>query len=85
MFYFNSIGVLGCALLSCCAFPQVIKTWRTKSVDDLSFYFLLIWFFGDVLTGVYVLADIKWPLLINYILNGIFTGYLLYAKWRYKK
>jgi len=85
MFYFNISGIVGCFLLSCCAVPQVIKTWRTKSVGDLSFYFLLVWFFGDILTGVYVLSDIKWPLFINYFLNGLFVGYLLFAKWKYEK
>jgi len=78
-------GILGCVMLSCCALPQVIKTWGTKSVDDLSWWFLLIWFVGDLLLGVYVLADFKWPLTINYGANGVFTGYLIYAKWRYKK
>ena len=84
MFYFNCSGIIGCVLLSYCALPQVIKTWKTKSVGDLSFYFLLVWFLGDLLMGIYILSDIKWPLVINYFLNGFFSGYLLFAKWKYK-
>ena len=78
------IGSVACLLLSICGLPQVIKTWRTKSVKDLSWGFLLIWFTGDILMGIYVLFNIQWPLLINYIVNGILVGYLLFAKIKYK-
>ena len=77
------IGWIACILLSCCGLPQVIKTWITQKAGDISWWFLLIWFTGDLLMGFYVLYDFKWPLFINYLMNGVFVGYLLYAKWRY--
>lgn len=87
---FQSIGWLGAFLFATCAVPQVIKTWKSKKAEDLSWLFLLFWFFGEILTFIYVFSgDIlakttHFPLYVNYIFNIILVTYLLYAKRSYK-
>lgn len=53
---------------------------------DVSWVFLLMWFFGEVLMFVYVfyhnVSTGVWqlPLLTNYVANFVMLCYLLYAK-----
>jgi uncharacterized protein with PQ loop repeat len=66
--------------------PQVIKTWKTKEADDLSWLFLLFWLFGEILMLIYIIIDdgligiTHYPLYINYVFNIIMVVYLIYAK-----
>ena len=84
------LGWLGALLFSISAIPQVIKTIKTKEADDLSLCFLLLWFFGEVCTLIYILIDdsilniTHYPLYINYVANIVMITYLLYAKHKYK-
>ena len=66
------------------AFPQVLKTYRTKSVDDLANGMLILWCIGEVTGVIYALGfdRLPYPLLANYAANGIGVGYLTYMKWR---
>ena len=80
------IGWIGAILLAICAVPQVIKTWRTKKADDLSWLFLLFWLFGEILTLAYIITDdvllniTHFPLYLNYLFNIVLVFYLVYAK-----
>ena len=84
------IGWLGSVCLAICAVPQVVKTFRTKKIDDISWGFLLLWFSGEVFTLSYLfLIDYRtgvlhFPLYVNYAFNITLLFYLLYAKVRYK-
>lgn len=84
------IGWIGAVLFAICAIPQVIKTWKTKKADDLSWLFLFFWLFGELLTFTYIIIDdilleiTHFPLYINYLFNIILVFYLLYAKKFYK-
>ncbi|MBN2890248.1 MAG: hypothetical protein JXL97_00135 [Bacteroidales bacterium] len=84
------IGWFGAALFAICALPQAIKTFKTKKADDLSWLFLLLWFFGEIFTFAYlIIDDIKintthFPLYINYFFNTVIVIYLMYAKKVYK-
>lgn len=83
------IGWIGAFLFAICALPQAVKTFKTKSADDLSWLFLLLWFGGEILTFSYLIVDdIKlktthFPLYVNYIFNTILVIYLIYAKKTY--
>jgi uncharacterized protein with PQ loop repeat len=85
------IGWIGSVLLAICAVPQVLKTWKTKKADDLSWLFLIFWLLGEALTLSYIIySDIlikyaHYPLYLNYMLNIILVFYLVYAKIVYKK
>lgn len=80
------IGWLGAVCFALCALPQAIKTYRSKSIKDLSWGFLILWIVGEILCGYYVVQTTgisQAPLLANYAANGIMLGYLFYAKVRY--
>ena len=82
-------GWIGSIMFALCGLPQAIKIWQTKSANDLSWMFLVMWAIGEVLTSSYVLItniklnNYQYPLLINYILNGIVLIYLIYGKIKY--
>lgn len=87
----ETIGWIGNIMFAICAIPQVIKTFRSKSVKDLSVLFLWLWLFGELLTFVYILVgDIEkgishFPLYLNYVANIFMACYLLWAKFVYPK
>jgi uncharacterized protein with PQ loop repeat len=90
MMYHNIFGWIGAILFTICAVPQVIKTWKSKRVDDLSLMFLLFWLGGEIFTMFYVIVDdtllgiTHFPLYINYFFNAVLVFYLIYAKKYYK-
>ncbi len=85
------IGWIGSISLSICAVPQVYHTYKTKQTVGLSWLFLLLWFFGEILTLAYILYSdylnniIHLPLYFNYLLNTILVAYLIYAKKIYSR
>lgn len=86
----EGIGWLGAVLFSMCAVPQVIKTWRTKKAEDLSWLFILFWLWGEIFTFTYIIIDniqtgnFQLPLYLNYTFNTVLVLFLVYAKVFYK-
>ena len=84
-------GWIGASLFATCAMPQAYKTWKTKSAEDLSWIFLLMWFFGEIFTSYYIImGDLEsgerhYPLYMNYVLNTTIVVYLIYAKAKFSK
>lgn len=84
------LGWAGSSMFCFCALPQCIKAYKTKSVGDLSWAFILMWVFGEIMTFSYVLikninvGEYQTPLLTNYVLNFLMVCYLVYAKMFYK-
>jgi uncharacterized protein with PQ loop repeat len=87
----ETIGWIGNIMFAICGIPQVIKTFRSKSVKDLSVLFLWLWLFGELLTFVYILVgDMEtgishFPLYFNYAVNIFMACYLVWAKYFYPK
>ena len=83
-------GWIGATLFATCAAPQAYKTWKTKRADDLSWIFILMWFFGEIFTSFYIVyGDLKsgdrhYPLYMNYVINTAIVVYLIYAKAKYR-
>ena len=84
------VGWAGSIMLSLCAVPQVYRTWKTQSAGDLSWGFLLLWFFGEILTFAYIIASdymnniVHLPLYLNYFFNTLLVIYLIYAKKNFR-
>ena len=76
------IGSLGALFFAICALPQVIQVWKTQDTSSLSKMFLILWSLGEVFSFVYVICQpvILWPIVANYVFNGIMLAYLLYKK-----
>jgi uncharacterized protein with PQ loop repeat len=79
------IGYIGSIMLAFCGLPQAIESFKTKSSEGLTWGFLALWFFGEILTFAYVLPKMDLPLLINYSANIIFLLIILYFKINPKK
>ena len=65
--------------------PQVIKSYKTKSVNDLSILMVIMILIGTALWIIYgLLVNDKPVLAVNVILVAIIS-YLLYLKIKYEK
>jgi MtN3 and saliva related transmembrane protein len=82
----SNVDILGYAagiLVVISLFPQVIKSWRTKSTKDLSLLRYLIYIFGLILWITYAVVIENGPVAA---MNGVglaFALSILYLKLRY--
>jgi len=87
---FEVIGWIGAILFCLCGVPQALRTYRTKSTTDISWWFLWMWYIGEILTLIYVMytsiSNEYWQasLLTNYIFNICIITYIIAMKWRYE-
>lgn len=73
-------GWIGSALFAMCGLPQAAQSAREGHSRGLSWLFLLMWFFGEVFTLVYVWPKMDVPLLANYCTNMVFLLVILFYK-----
>lgn len=72
------LGWTATALFTVCYIPQIMKTYRTKTIDGLSFRLLLISFIGNIVALCYAFMIKQPPLQIKYILAMVFLGGCIY-------
>ena len=85
---FNYIDLFGflAALLTTIAFvPQLYKTWKTKSADDVSLIMLILFIIGLFCWIVYGLNIGSFPILVANIITFIFNFSILILKITYSK
>lgn len=63
--------------------PQVIRTWRTRSTQDISLGMFLLTVFGLLLWLIYGLAQGDWPLIVTDAVSLILAVTILGLKLRY--
>ena len=88
MSHFNHIDLFGvfAALLTTIAFlPQLYKTWKTKSADDVSLTMLILFIIGLICWIIYGLNINSIPILIANIITFIFNFSILILKITYNK
>tara|TARA_Y100001968_G_scaffold227119_1_gene209836 strand:+ start:196 stop:444 length:249 start_codon:yes stop_codon:yes gene_type:complete len=74
------------ALLTTLAFlPQLYKTWKTKSADDVSLIMLIVFLIGLIFWIIYGLKISSVPILIANIITFIFNLSILILKITYSK
>jgi len=80
------IGLLGSALLQISMFPQIFRTYRTKSVNDLSLTYLTVLTFGLILLLTYSISvfDIVFIVGNSLSLTSTLIELIGVAKWRKK-
>lgn len=76
------IGWIGSILLAFCGLPQAIESYKTKSSEGLTWGLLLMWFWGEIFTIIYIIPKWHWPLIFNYTANIIFLVIIIYYKIR---
>ena len=83
----TTIDLLGFAagMLTTCAFwPQLQKTWVSKSAGDVSMGMLTIFSAGVCLWFLYGLVLQSWPIILTNFITLIMTGAILVLKLRYR-
>lgn len=76
------LGWVGSICFCLCALPQAIYCWRHKTAEGLSWWFLWMWFVGEIATFIYVFPKGCMPLLVNYVLNFILLLVIMYYKFK---
>jgi MtN3 and saliva related transmembrane protein len=81
------LGWTATILFTICYIPQIIKTYKTRTVDGLSFRLLFISFIANIIAFCYATLIKQPPLQIKYILGFLFLGVCiyLYLKVHFKK
>ena len=85
---FNYIDLFGfsAALLTTIAFiPQLYKTWKTKSAEDVSLIMLILFITGLTCWIIYGLKIHSIPILVANIITFIFNFSILILKITYRK
>ncbi|MGD1849228.1 MAG: SemiSWEET family sugar transporter [Cyanophyceae cyanobacterium] len=77
------IGLSGAFFSTIAYFPQVVKTWQTKSAEDMSWAMLIALCMGIVLWLVYGLKLHNMPLIAANIVTLTFTTTILGLKFAY--
>lgn len=67
-------------LFALCGLPQAIKSYKDGHSIGLSWGFLVMWLMGEVLTFIYVLPKLDYPLLANYTVNFLFLCVIIKYK-----
>lgn len=83
--YITSLGLVAGVLTTIAYLPQLIKTWKSKSADDLSWSMLIILCTGIVLWLVYGIYVQDVPIIAANIVTLFLAAIILVLKIRYKK
>ena len=65
--------------------PQLVKSLKTKSVEDVSFYMIFLYFFATGLWAVYGYMVDSMPVLVGDGFNFLVTCTLLIVKLKYDR
>ncbi|BAY08588.1 SemiSWEET family sugar transporter [Calothrix sp. NIES-2098] len=83
----NLITILGltAGVLTTIAYlPQLIKTWKSKSAEDLSWSMLIVLCIGIILWLVYGAYVRDIPIIAANIVTFVFAGMILVLKIKYR-
>jgi MtN3 and saliva related transmembrane protein len=77
------LGLSAGSLTTLSFVPQVIKTWRSKSADDISTGMFAIFSVGLVLWLIYGLYLQSLPIIVSNMVTLVLTVVILILKYRY--
>ena len=80
----NLVGYIGGIFITVSFLPQVIKSYRTKSVDDLSLAMILATLIGTAIWIWYGIITSGGPVIVMNSIFGVIVVYQLYLKIRYE-
>ena len=73
---------LGSIFLAICAVPMAWKSYKQGHSEGVDEIFLILWGLGEFLVLTYVIYNKDIPLILNYGLNLIFIGIVVYYKFK---
>jgi len=83
----DMIQILGLAAGACTSLatvPQLIKTWKTKEVGDVSMKMFLLYVVGMSMWLTYGIIKSDLPIIITNAIALVFHGLMLFFKLKYK-
>lgn len=66
------MGWIGSFLFAICGLPQAWQSYKQGHSNGLNWFFILAWFYGEILTLGYIWPKQDWPLICNYLINILF-------------
>jgi uncharacterized protein with PQ loop repeat len=78
----DTLGWTATTLFTICYIPQMIKTYRTKTVEGLSFRLLAISFVANIVAFCYATLIHQRPLQVKYTLAMLFLSGCIYLYLR---
>ncbi|MDZ7957789.1 MAG: SemiSWEET transporter [Aulosira sp. DedQUE10] len=82
--FITLLGLTAGVLTTIAYLPQLIKTWQSKSAQDLSWTMLIVLCIGIILWLVYGAYVHDIPIIAANIVTFVFAGMILVLKIRYK-
>lgn len=83
--FITTLGLVAGVLTTIAYLPQLIKTWQSKSADDLSWSMLIILCVGIILWLVYGFSVHDIPIVAANIVTFVLASVILVLKIRYKQ
>ncbi|MBU2947867.1 SemiSWEET family sugar transporter [Zobellia uliginosa] len=84
MDYIEIIGMLAAILTTAGYVPQVYKTWKDKSVKDISLTTYLVLFLGVVLWLIYGVFITSLPVIMANSITACLLFFMLVLKFKYR-
>ena len=81
---YEILGLIAAILTTAAFVPQVYKTWKTKSVDDISLTMYSVLFVGLILWLIYGISLNSLPIIIANSVTGVLVLLVIIFKFRYK-
>ena len=82
---YESMGLLGALLSSITFLPQVVRTWKIRSAEDLSMGMLVIVFCSTIVWLIYGFALWLIPVIIANTAIMLLSTILIYFKITFKR
>lgn len=79
----ETIGLIASIFLSISGLPQVIKSWKTKKVEDISFIMILLFVFAFILWIIYGVFIKSFPIVLTNSVSLLFMGIALFLKIKF--
>jgi len=80
----TAIGFTAGGLTTIAFWPQLQRTWTTKSAGDVSLAMLLTFTTGVFLWFLYGLLLESWPIVVTNVVTFLLTAAILVLKLRFK-
>lgn len=81
----TAIGFTAGALTTIAFWPQLQRTWTTRSADDVSLAMLLTFTTGVLLWFVYGMLVHSWPIIVTNLVTFVLTAAILVLKLRFRR
>jgi MtN3 and saliva related transmembrane protein len=84
MDWITLLGLLAGSLTTIAFLPQVLKTWKTKSTEDISALMFITFCLGLFLWLIYGLLIRSLPIILANAVTLMFSSIILYFKFRFQ-